>query len=127
MCVSPLSIPNRVTQINSTQLQTSFTLCARFQSINQSINKLNVCLTPELLPGWRCSGSLANRFRAKSATHWISCCKDCRVLGSTVNSFASRWNSTLSTSVRESIITATTLSLVSHDSSVSIVTRIWAG
>ena len=128
-CIAPVTIvgqskqSHKSTLCSATKLQTSFTLRDTFQAIS----KLNACLTPELLPGWRCSGSLANRFRAKSATHWISCCRDWRVLGSTVNSFASRWSSTLSTSVWESIITATTMSWVSYDSSVSIATRIWAG
>lgn len=44
------------------------------------------------------SGSFANIFNAKSATHWISCCKLCNVDGSTVKSFGSRPMRTLSIS-----------------------------
>lgn len=54
----------------------------------------------------RLSGSLTNRLSARSATHWISCWRLCRVDGSTVNSLASRCMRTLSTSLWPSAITA---------------------
>lgn len=64
-------------------------------------NGFFIALTPQFLvipiiP--RLSGNFARIFNARSATHWINCCKLCSVDDSIVNSFASRPSNTLSMS-----------------------------
>lgn len=61
-----------------------------------------ILLTPDpvflIIAIARLSGNFAKIFNAKSATHWISCCKLCSVDGSTVKSFGSNPSNTLSMS-----------------------------